>query len=231
MNRCDDSVKGSTDAIHALSGGSIPASSLFWHHGETETACAMVCKHHYSHRAPSNIQHVTTAHLGGGLFGDKGEPVAAVIFSIPGTRWSVNVLELSRLVRVPHLKVPLSAMVSAAVRRIAKKKLTDLLVSFADRTQGHEGYVYRACGWNWSGTRDRQNDGLIVDGVFVPGRSANSRWGTRSASKLAEMGIVAEPHYDEGKHIYWKALTPKGECEAKLVGLDRKAWKEAASNG
>jgi len=188
----------------------------------------MVIKHHYSKRAPSNIQHVTTAHLEGGLFGNKGDAVAAVIFSIPGTRWSVNVLELSRLVRLPDLKVPLSAMVSAAVRRIAKKNLTDLLVSFADRTQGHEGYVYRACGWNWSGTRERQNDGLIVDGVFVPGRSANSRWGTRSPSKLAEMGIAAEPHYDEGKHIYWKALTSAGERAAASVGLERNDWKAKA---
>ena len=230
MKSCDDSVNGSTDAAHASRGGSIPASSLFWHHGETETACAMVCKHHYSRRAPSNIQHVTTAHLSGGLFGDKGEAVAAVIFSIPGTRWSVNVLELSRLVRVPSAKVPLSAMVSAAVRRIAKKNLTDLLVSFADRTQGHEGYVYRACGWSWSGTRERRMDGVIVDGVFVPGRSANSRWGTRSPSKLADLGVIAEPHYDEGKHIYWKALTPKGEREAEVVGLERKEWKVAVSN-
>lgn len=231
MNVCDDSVNGSTDAAHASRRGSIPASSLFWHHGETKTACSLVCKHHYSRRAPSNIQHVTTAHLSGGLFGDKGEALAAVIFSIPGTRWSVNVLELSRLVRVPSVKVPLSAMVSAAVRRIAKKNLTDLLVSFADRTQGHEGYVYRACGWNWSGTRERRMDGVIVDGVFVPGRSANSRWGTRSPSMLADLGVTAEPHYDEGKHIYWKALTPKGEREAKLVGLERKAWKGTASNG
>ena len=57
------------------------------------------------------------------------------------------------------------------------------------------------------------------DGVFIGGRAANHKWGTRSPAKLAEMGIAVEPHYDEGKHCYWLPLGTKGEAKAARLGL------------
>lgn len=180
-------------------------------------AASMVEKHHYSGRVPSNVQFIGSLHVDGGLFGDFGEIVAAAFFSIPPTRWSEDVIELSRLVRADE-RVHLSHLIAMSLAHL-KRNGHKLIVSFADRTQGHFGGVYQACSWNYAGCRERRMDGVIVDGTFVPGRSANSRWGTQSPSKLATLGVDAKPHYDEGKHLYWKPLGVAGKTRAKRLGL------------
>ena len=157
-------------------------------------------------------------HEAGGLFGDYGEAVAAIIFCIPPTRWSEPVLELARLVRRDDVDLPLTTLIAAACDCL-RRNGADLLVSFADWTHRHHGGIYQAASWNYAGERERRMDGVIMDGRFVPGRSANSAYGTRSPARLAERGIVAEAHYDEGKHLYWRALNKAGRAKAKRLGL------------
>lgn len=189
--------------------------------GRSDDADALVKAHHYSARPPANVQVVGTWHEDGGLFGDRGPAVAACYFSIPPTRWSENVLELSRLVRAPHVRAPISALLALTANHVRFARRGDLLVSFADWTQGHHGGVYQASGWNYAGCRERRMDGVLVDGEFVPGRSCNSRWGTRSPDKLRVVlaGHTIEPHYDAGKHLYWRALNRHGVAQAKRMKL------------
>jgi len=189
--------------------------------GHVEEAERLVKRFHYSRRMPSNIQCVATWHREGGLFGDFGEAYAACIFSIPPTRWSEDLLELARLVRHPDAQCSLTGLIASAAKFINRTKQADLLVSFADATQGHHGGIYQAASWNYDGQRDAVMDGLIVDGAFVSGRSCNSRWGTRSPEKLRGVlkHSVIEPHYDAGKHLYWKALSRSGAKKAERLGL------------
>lgn len=185
----------------------------------------LVKKFHYSRRMPSNIQRCYSLRLAGGLFGHTGEVIAGVIFSIPPTRWSEEVLELSRLVRRPDCVWPLTKLIAEACFWL-KKSDHHLAVSFADWTQRHHGGVYQAAGWNYAGMRERAMDGVLIDGVFKPGRSCNSTWGTRSPEKLALMlpGRVILPHYDEGKHLYWRALTVAGKTRARRLDLQSLAY-------
>ena len=187
---------------------------------ELDEVRPLIMAHHYSRRMPSAVQHCYGVCDDGGLFGDRGEPMAAICFSIPPTRWSEEVLELSRLVRIPEYDEPLTALIAFACRNL-KKQGHDLLVSFADWTQGHHGGIYRAASWNCSGKRNRRVDGVLIDGVFWPGRSCNSKWGTRSPKKLSERfsDRDVKPHYDEGKFLYWKALGPRGKRKAQKLGL------------
>jgi len=192
--------------------------------GDEDDAAKLTRTHHYSRRPAAAVQVVGTWCNRGGLFGDRGEPVAACVFSIPPTRWSEEVWELSRLVRADGFEIPpLSGLISATVRFLAKRKNPGLLVSFADRTQGHHGGIYQAASWCYAGARDRRMDGLIVDGVFIAGRSCNSRWGTQSPAKIAAILPHSEivPHYDEGKHLYWRAVSREGERKATRLGLMR----------
>lgn len=200
-------------------GGAIPASSLHFRTGRRQEAEAMVLTHHYSRRVPSNVQMVGSLHLDGGLFGGDGSMVAAAFWSIPPTRWAEPVIELTRLVRA-DARVPLTFLIARCAREL-KRIGHDLLVSFADRTQGHEGYVYRASNWTYAGCRQRTNDGVLINGVFHPGRTCNSLFGTRSPDKLRQMfpHKSIEPHYDEGKHCYWLALGSRGVAKAKRLGL------------
>jgi len=60
----------------------------------------------------------------------------------------------------------------------------------------------------------------LLDGTFIPGRSCNAKWGTRSPEKLTHiLGREVLPHYDEGKHIYWRALSKSGKRKAARLGL------------
>jgi hypothetical protein len=185
-----------------------------------DEANGLVMRYHYSRRAPANVQFVGTLHLDGGLFGGDGEAVAAAFFSIPPTRWTEPVLELSRLVRRDGERPPLTLLIRLCLNAL-KRAGSDLVVSFADKTQGHEGIVYRAANWVYAGCRERAMDGVLIDGAFHPGRTCNSLFGTRSPAKLRQLfpHKVIEPHYDEGKHLYWKALGRSGERKAHRLGL------------
>lgn len=205
--------------------------TLHFRTGQTEAAFDMVKRFHYLRRFPANVQLVGTLHSDGGLFGDFGDPVAAIVFSTPPTRWSEDVLELSRLVRMDE-RVPLTQLIARAADCL-KRQGHDLLVSFADWTQGHHGGVYQAASWNFAGKRDRRMDGLIIDGCFWPGRSCNSKFGTQSPAKVtAIIGRDVTPHFDEGKYLYWRALNKAGLAKAKRLGLDcipyPKPMREAA---
>lgn len=184
-------------------------------------ASDLVERFHYSGRVPSNIQCVGTWHADGGLFGDQGVAIAACFFSIPPTRWSEDVLELSRLVRRPDVIVALTGLISATVRHLSRQSAIDLLVSFADATHKHHGGIYQAASWAYAGQRERRMDGLMIDGTFMPGRNANHKFGTRSPTKLRERmpGRSIEPHYDDGKHLYWRPLNKSGRLKAARFGL------------
>lgn len=226
---CVGSADSGTLGIQPGRGGATPTPTLTFAFGRDREAAELVEKFHYSRRVPSNVQLICTAHLPGGLFGRDGEAVAAAYFTIPGTRWGEPVMELARLVRKNGDKFPLSKLVGFAVRRM--RTLTDLLVSFADKTQGHTGYIYQACGWNYDGARERRMDGVVWGGHFIAGRACNHQWGTRSPRLLAERGIVVEPHYDEGKHLYWLALSDAGEAKAGRLGLKREKYPKGVAVG
>ena len=190
--------------------------------GQLKQANQLVLRYHYSHRIPSNIQQVLTWHEPGGLFGASGEAIAAVYFTIPSARWSEDVWELSRLVRVDESTIQLSRLIAKAIRFLKANRLIDLVVSFADATQGHHGGIYQACSWNYGGMRPPRMDGLLINGVFETGRACNHRYGTRSASRLKRLkpGWHVEEHWDKGKYLYWKAIWKSGFKKADRLGLE-----------
>ena len=219
-----DGAVSSTPLNQSGDRGAIPASKLHFRRDRIDDAERLVRLHHYSHRWPNSIVVVGTFHEDGGLFGDAGRCIAACCFGIPPTRWSEEVLELQRLVCVPDAKTELSQLIGLTCRAVRRGGRYDLLVSFADKGAGHEGYVYRASCWNYDGCREPRVDGCIVGGEFIPGRSCNSAWGTRSPSRLRAMGKEVEAHYDAGKHLYWRALSMVGETKALRLGLRRARW-------
>jgi len=182
----------------------------------------LILTHHYSKRMPSGCMYSFGLRDGGGLL------VAAITFSSPAGRWHEPVVELSRLVRVEADGIPLVSLISRSVREIKKARKHDLIISFADSTHGHHGGVYQAASWNYSHTKVPAIDGFVVDGLFVPSRTCNTRWGTCLARELPRIlalrGVVAIPHRDSGKHVYWKALSRSGEQKALALHLDKREY-------
>ena len=182
-----------------------------------DVASKLIVEYHYSHHMPSSIQYCCA------LTDDDGNPRAAIVFTIPATRWSEKVYELARLVRTPEAKVPLTMLISKAVRDLYKEKGCDLIVSFADSTQSHHGGVYQAASWNFHEQRKPSCDGFHIDGNFVPRRTCNHRYGTSSQTKVVEicasLGKIAIPHFDTGKYLYWRSLHKSGDAKAIRLGL------------
>lgn len=220
MERSADSVTRCTAGDQPVRPGAVPVSALHFATNQYYDAMRLVQMYHYSRRIPSNVQFVGTLHLSGGLFGDFGDAIAACVFSIPPTRWAEDVLELARLVRHDDFKPPLTHLISRACEFL-RTMGHDLLVSFADKTHGHEGYVYRAASWQLARENSPRMDGVMIDGVFVPGRTCNSIHGTQSPAKLRKIypDKQIEPHYDDGKILYWKALGRRGLKKAQRLGL------------
>jgi len=217
-------VESRTTGRHPLPGeGAIPVSALHFRTGRREEAEGMVLAHHYSRRVPANVQMVGSLHLEGGLFGGDGPMVAAAFFCVPPIQWREPVLELARLVRGTD-RAPLTFLIAMCAKEL-KRQGHDLLLSFADKTQGHEGTVYRACNWRYAGLRKPRIDGVLWNGAFINQRQCRHLWG----NSMSRIGVIdrtrpaiagtIEPHYDEGKHCYWLPLGTKGEAKARRLNL------------
>ena len=212
-------------------------NTFYFHTGERQTARELVLKYHYSGRCHENPILVGSLHFGGGgLYGDKGELVATCIFSLSNNNtWSlkkVDLIELVRLCRKEEVQVPLSWLVSRTVKEVKRLGRFDIAISYADATQDHHGGIYQACSWNFHTYRQPKEDGLIIDGKFVPKRSVSTRYGTYRRDKLGEMfdevkqetlygtevkTIEWGSHVDKGKYMYWIPLNKTGKKIAKRV--------------
>lgn len=102
----------------------------------------------------------------------------------------------------------------------------NLLVSFADSEEDHHGGIYQSASWVYDGLRNSRLDGFNVDGDFIPARTCNATYGTSSIEKLRKKlpSKKIEPHFDSGKHCYWKALDKEGMQKAMRLGLRSQAY-------
>ena len=208
---------------HSIEAGSTPEHSL---HLDKDIATGLVVANHYTGRSWRVVKYPF-------VWKRDGEPVAACLFGIPAARWKEDVLELVRLVKVPGCDSPLSSFISSCCQEVRRAGEYDLLVSYADSTHSHHGGIYQACSWNFDRTKPPSNDGLIIDGKFVPGRYCNNLYGTRSRDKVAKLlpNSTVEKHWDLGKHLYWKALNKSGKRKASRLGLKSNPYPKPEDSG
>ena len=102
----------------------------------------------------------------------QGELVAVCTFGKPaspplckgicGEENSQHVYELNRLCRVDELTEPLSAFVSACLRRLRVENW--IIVSFSDTAMHHNGYIYQACNFLYTGQTKPRTDKYVEGG-------------------------------------------------------------------
>lgn len=190
----------------------------------------LVLKHHYSRRMPSAITLVY------GLVGyaPRRTAYACVVFShATGRHEDVPLWELTRLVRLPDYEGSLTKLVGKALGHVRKERLVNLVVSFADMEEGHHGGIYQACSWIYDGMADERLDGFNINGVFTPARTCNAQYGTSSEEGLRKKlkGAEVVPHYDRGKHRYWKALSKEGMQLALSLGFRSRPYPKPMLSG
>ena len=129
-----------------------------------ETAVNFLLPKHYSGRKPV-ISRAFGWYLGGQLkavctFGKPASPTLCK--GICGANYAHNVYELNRLCRTDDLTEPLSAFVSACLRRLRADNW--IVVSFSDTAMNHHGYIYQACNFMYTGCTKERTDKYVPNG-------------------------------------------------------------------
>jgi hypothetical protein len=88
-----------------------------------------------------------------------GTPPSSPLRSgIAGKEYSSDVLELNRLVLRDNIKNQASFLVSRSIKYLPQNRI---IISFADISQNHTGYVYQACNFLYCGLSEKRTDWKI----------------------------------------------------------------------
>jgi DNA polymerase len=102
-----------------------------------------------------------------------------------------------------------SICISKALKYIEQNYDKNVIISFADPSEGHAGYIYQATNWLYCG-QSQSDKWYFVDGKKIHPRSMVAKYGTRSEKLLKDKGIVFECRKLAGKHRYVYFLGSKG---------------------
>lgn len=125
-------------------------------------------------------------------------PTKVAAQSVDPVRWR-QVLALSRMAVAPGMpKNSCSFMLGRAVRAIRRDRRFVALVTYADESQGHDGHVYRASGWEYCGRTGAQPRWVDPS----TGRQvATQATKTRTAAQMAALGYARAGRFHKHKFI------------------------------
>ena len=87
-------------------------------------------------------------------FGKPASP--SLCKGVAGEKYSASVYELNRLCRIETLNEQLSAFVAGCLRRLRSKDW--IIVSYADTEMNHNGYIYQATNFLYTGKTKERTD-------------------------------------------------------------------------
>ena len=125
----------------------------------------MILNNHYAHRMPS-ISWAFGLYDNGSLKGvvTYGKPASnSLCKGVLGEEYSSNVYELNRLIIDEGLpKNSASFLVGSSLKQLKKYNLC--IVSFSDLGMNHNGYIYQACNFIFTGTTPSRTDKYVPKG-------------------------------------------------------------------
>lgn len=125
---------------------------------------------HYAKRWPS-ISYAYGLFLDGNLCGivTYGTPPSAPLKrGIAGDDYKADVLELNRLCLLNNIKNEASMLVGRSLKMLPKNKI---VVSFADTSQNHSGYVYQATNFIYCGLSAKRTDWKVKGKEHLHGQT------------------------------------------------------------
>jgi len=214
--RADSSV-AELPLFQGEDGGAIPTSALQlkFRSITSQTMNDVVVKNHYAHRAvPSSWSF--------GCF-NVGELMGVISFGKPasphlcrgicGEENAGRVYELNRLWldgKCP--KNSESRFISWSIRELSKIRPHLILVSYADTGANHNGAIYAATNWIYTGLSDKRSSGDKVVG------NKHSRH-----SRTLEYAVIV-PRTRKHRFVYF--CNPADRCLLKWDTANWKEWKE-----
>tara|TARA_Y100000593_G_C4254426_1_gene308862 strand:+ start:230 stop:946 length:717 start_codon:yes stop_codon:yes gene_type:complete len=138
------------------------------------------------------------------LFGSGAAPNIGKPFGLKRT----EICELTRVALNDH-ESAVSRIVAVAIKMLKQRcPGLNMIVSFADTSQGHHGGIYQAGGWVYLGQKPYH--AFRIHGRVVHPKTLHSRFGKGGQSVEWLRNNVdpnTERFYDEGKHKYAFPLT------------------------
>ena len=162
----------------------------------------------------------------------EGELVAVCTFGKPaspslcdgicGKEHSTSVYELNRLCRVEELQEPLSQFVAACLRRLKSENW--IIVSYSDTGMHHNGYIYQACNFLYTGQTKQRTDKWTASGKHSR-HYRNEEQGEYRKVRTAKNRYVYFATHSKAKRSQWqKCLNypiepyPKQENQNYILG-------------
>lgn len=171
-----------------------------------DVAAAFLLPRHYSGRTPS-ISKAFGWFVKGEMkavctFGKPASPFLCV--GVCGEEYADRVYELNRLCREDDFKEPLSAFVSACLRRL--RVMRWIIVSYSDMAMKHHGYIYQACNFIYTGATKERTD-------IYTGEGKHSRHYTEDDMNCGVRQVRSSKH----RYIYF----------CTYLKQEKRAWKAA----
>ena len=167
-----------------------------------EAATRLVVAHHYLHRpGPCSFAWSLTRANDATPLGviTYGTPSSAPLRrGIAGDEHANNVIELTRLWiddAVP--KNGESFLIGNTVRRVDK----EIVVSFADASQGHLGYVYQSTNWLYTGLSAKRTD-WTVEGIEKHGQTWADKYTADEMREQFGEAFTIEPRARKHRYVF-----------------------------
>jgi hypothetical protein len=189
---------------------------------------------HYAKAVPVNT-------FGFSVFNDVNEWCGVVLY---GTGASINIskpynLSQGQVVELVRMalngKHGITTAVLSLSLRLLRKSVPNvkLVISYADSEQGHNGTIYQASNWFYTGSIT--DSCFLIDGKMTHRRSAYSKYGTSSLDKIKAnnkqvVRVNSKPKY---KYIYPldKTLVPLCKSLAKPYPKSNAAIVQGSISG
>jgi len=189
---------------------------------KTEVVKEWFLKKHYAYRIPS----ISFCFA---LFNNDGYVVGVCSFGQPPVNFNdsndicigienVKVVELNRLITNDNLeKNVLSFFVSECFKLLPKPMI---IVSYSDTRQNHNGYIYQATNWIYTGLPNKTGGKeYFIDGNWMSNKSLADRHGTRSVNDLDKIYKGCDSRDVSLKHRYFYFIGNKKQKKQMTKSL------------
>lgn len=172
---------------------------------EYQSAMYYFREYHYLHRAVPSSFHYAIYEIDNGRLGDikgvvaYGTPCASSLRQgVCGYDERLNVIELMRLWTTDDSPRNMeSFLIGNTIPKVDK----EIIVSYADPSVGHVGYVYQATNWIYTGVSNK-TDEWILDGESKHSHTITDRFSLEEINQLQEEGRLKMEKSEMGKHRY-----------------------------
>ena len=152
------------------------------------------------------------------VYGWGANPHIASIYN----KWSGQVLELVRVALNGKQKTT-SECLAASLKELKKyAPCVDLVVSYADMDQGHQGIIYQATNWVYVGLMNEgSKSNFIIKGEKVHPRSVGGRnWKVSLEWIRLNIDKNATQEVTKGKHKYLYPMSKKMRKQIKSLSVE-----------